>query len=458
MPEPRYQAAELRQQAGETYSASEEILTAAEAENRGMTDEERANWERAHADGDALIARAEDIERQQHADIRAADPIPASGDVPGIQEPEGETEQRLEQIHERWITHGMLGLTQEERQLFMGLQSHDTDAAINLTPEERAQAVGTGSSGGFNVPEGFGGRIIERQLAFGGMYKTSNVFTTATGNPLPMPTNDDTANEGEIIAENTLNNDQDVAFGQISMGAWKYSSKFIKVSIEYLQDAAVGGPAWLQGVAATRLARVGNRHFTVGTGTGQPEGLFPAAAVGKTAAGASAIVDTELDELKHSVDPSYRDLPGVGWQFNDSTLLALKVLKDGDGRRLWQSGLAGGTPPTIDNDPYTINQNAPDIGTGNKSIVYGYLPAYNIRQVMGAHHAAPRRTLRRVRPSRLPRIHATGRQVARHSRRSGPRAPVEPPRGFAAPRRNVGATHRRRSSAFPTHLEHQDHG
>jgi HK97 family phage major capsid protein len=43
---------------------------------------------------------------------------------------------------------------------------------------------------------------------------------------------------GEFLAENTQAATQDVAFGQTTLNAYKFSSKMILVPIELLQDSA----------------------------------------------------------------------------------------------------------------------------------------------------------------------------------------------------------------------------
>src|SRR5262249_1198337 len=157
---------------------------------------------------------------------------------------------------------------------------------------------------------------------------------------LPIPTVNDTANVGEIINENSAVNQQDVAFGQLVLGAFKYSSKMILVSVELLQDNAINLAAFLGDALGTRIGRITNTHFTVGAGTRLPKGLVVAAASGKvglTGQTTSVIFD-DLVDLEHSVDPSYRQ--GARFMFHDKTLAALKKIKDTQGRPLFLPGLS----------------------------------------------------------------------------------------------------------------------
>jgi HK97 family phage major capsid protein len=55
--------------------------------------------------------------------------------------------------------------------------------------------------GGYTVPQGFYDQLIEAMKWFGGMRPVANVFSTDSGNALPIPTTNDTSNVGEILAE-----------------------------------------------------------------------------------------------------------------------------------------------------------------------------------------------------------------------------------------------------------------
>ena len=66
-------------------------------------------------------------------------------------------------------------------------------------------------------------------LDFGGMRRAATVIRTSSGAALPMPTVNDTANVGVILNENTQVANQDVAFSQLILDSYKYSSKQVLV-------------------------------------------------------------------------------------------------------------------------------------------------------------------------------------------------------------------------------------
>jgi HK97 family phage major capsid protein len=154
----------------------------------------------------------------------------------------------------------------------------------------------------------------------------------------------------------------------------------VRLSVQLLQDAAFDIESWLIKALATRIGRVTNRHFTIGNGTTQPEGIVTAAGAGVL--DASLTIDyADLIALEHSVDDAYR--ANAEWMFHDTTLLTLKQMKAvEDGRPLWLPGLAVNAPDTILGYPYVINQAMPEAAAEEKGILFGDFSYYFIRDVM----------------------------------------------------------------------------
>jgi len=246
--------------------------------------------------------------------------------------------------------------------------------------EMRVQSKATDAAGGYLVPDDFVQMLIKARKQFGGIERYATVITTGTGRRLPMPTNDDTGNAAVIIAENATDSEQDTSFGEVEIGAYKYTTRIIKVSFELLQDNAFNLEAYLADLMGERLGRGQSAHFAAGTGTGQPEGLN-AATSGVTAALVAGVSYNEILDLKHSVDPAYR--ANARFAFNDSTFLAIKKLEDADGRKLWQPDIAATVPATLDGSPYVIDQGLPDMAASAKPMVYGDLSGLMIRRVAG---------------------------------------------------------------------------
>jgi HK97 family phage major capsid protein len=240
----------------------------------------------------------------------------------------------------------------------------------------------TGTTGGFTYGESFVESLERAMLAYGGMFQVAEVIRTMTGEPMRWPTADDTSNTGVQLGESAAISEDDPTFGQVTWNAYKFSSNLIKVPFELLRDNAVNLAQVLSEMLGERLGRIQNTKYTTGTGAGTAKGIVVCAGAGVTAASATAIAFDEVIDLEHSLDPSRRRMPGVGYMFHDNILKALRKLKDGNGQYLWQSGANSGAPDTLNTYPYTINQDmASSIATTNITMLFGQLSKYKIRQV-----------------------------------------------------------------------------
>lgn len=280
-----------------------------------------------------------------------------------------------------------IGDTHEMRHYQSAFQNmHPRNAAQWLLRKEnryegRALSVAVPASGGFTVPEIFVTSLEINMLAFGGMLQVADVIRTDTGAEMPWPTADDTSNEGEIVGENPASlNTADPSFAAAILRAYKFHSKMIKVSSELSEDSAFNLPLVLGGMIGERIGRALNRKFTLGTGSNQPRGITLDAATGKAAASATAIADTELIDLEHSVDPAYRN--GAAFMLHDNIVAALRKLKDSEGRFIWSPGLTDNRPDTLLGYPVAINQHMQSsIATATKTILFGQFAKYKVRQV-----------------------------------------------------------------------------
>ena len=264
-----------------------------------------------------------------------------------------------------YLLRGYGGMTQEERQIM-----------------ERAQTVGTDSEGGYTVDSFLAESIDKALLEFGGVRSVADVMSTPNGGDLSFVTNDDTGNVGELLAESGTSANQDTAFGLVTLGAFKYSSKAMYITRELLQDSKYDIVGYISELMAERIGRITNTHFTSGDGSSKPLGIAEAATEGTSTASASAITFSEMLDLKHSVDRAYRN--NATWMLNDSTLVALKKVAIASANQsLWQPGIVGGAPATIDGQAYTVNNDMDSFGTGTRPVIYGDMKKYKVRDVAG---------------------------------------------------------------------------
>ena len=254
------------------------------------------------------------------------------------------------------------------------------------TVEQRAQTTTT-TAGGYTVPTELANILVKTMAAWGPMYDpgVTSELVTSGGGQITMPTVNDTASVVVKHTEGTTLTDDggsDVTFGQKVLDAYPYNTEWIRVSKELFDDSAFNVEQILGELLGERLARRANLELTTGDGSGDPNGIVTASTKGADAAADAAITVDELLSLLHSVDPAYRASPRFRWMFNDSTLAAIRKLKDGDGRYIWQMGdIRAGQPDTLWGYPYSVNQAMPAMTTGLKPIVVGDFGKYYVRKV-----------------------------------------------------------------------------
>jgi HK97 family phage major capsid protein len=398
----------------------QELRDKIHSEDRDFTAEEKASWEAVNKDYDALTVKIQIAERAEQvkaeSEKRVGDQKTGRDDFDG-KDQRSKDKAKTKADRRALRRYGWLAkdITEEDRCLALqgwlraqtgrelrtehkeavakcGLNPHRRSIDLHISRnyrsvkkmagEHRALAVNLGTSGGYTVPEGFVNNLEVALLQYAMVRQWADVMRTSSGQDLPWPEVNDTTNKGAILAESATVSSQDVAFSQMVLKAYKYTSKLVLVPVELLEDSAFDMAATLGELLGIRIGRIQADHFTTGTGASQPNGYITAATSGVTAASTSAIAADEIYALKHSVDPAYRGQPGVGFTMNDAILLKVKQLKDGIGRYLWQSGLAQGSPDTLDGDPIFINQSMDStIASGKKTMAYGALRKYKIRDV-----------------------------------------------------------------------------
>lgn len=377
MPTPR----DLTNRQNEIWHRMQEIVDTAEAENRDLTAEEEANWQAANADMDTVLRAIERGSRMTELDGADYDSVLEARSVDVEPEtPESRSARRdaeYSRAFDLMVREGIEGLDREDRQL---LAAHFVQGDPD-SRESRAQATTSGSAGGYLIPPGYRAVIIERMKAFGGVMAHATILNTETGNPLQWATNDDTGNVGSILTENTQASTVAMTFGTASLGAYMYSSGIVLASLQILQDSVFPLDTWLPGHLGTRIGRAVAAHLVSGTGSGQPLGVATNATASVTGADTTTISYDNLIDLEHSLDPAYRS--NCRFMMADATLAVIRKIKDSQGHPLWVPVPVPGMAPTINGQPYFIDQGMAVPGASNKSILFGdFARAYVIRHVL----------------------------------------------------------------------------
>lgn len=273
-------------------------------------------------------------------------------------------------IFDFWMRHGQKGMSAEQAAAFYNTMS-------TTTPSE----------GGYTVPSAIAASIIDSLKAYGGMRGVAEMLPTSQGNPLSYPSSDGTNEVGELLAENAQASSLDLSFGTVGLNVFKYSSKIVAVPIELLQDSIVDIEAYVRGRIVTRIGRITNQHFTTGTGTAQPRGIVTGASSGKVGTTGQTLTITydDLVDLLESVDDAYQ-ASTCKFMFAQSMRKVLRKLKDTAGRPIWtpgyEAGITAGAPDLLLGQEVAINNDMPAPAANAKSVIYGDLSKYVIRDAM----------------------------------------------------------------------------
>lgn len=374
---------EMIERRANIWSQMQEVRDAVDSD--GWTAELRSTWDNADAE---LVTLSGDIERAERSaaldsrfgeiDDQVRDSNPGSDT--GVPSADVAAD-AYRAAFTRFCRYGMEDLSIEERQMLRA----------NFDAELRAQGTGSGSAGGYTVPQGFWAKVTETMKAFGGAIDGAEIITTDSGNPLPWPTNDDTSTEGYYLGENVqATSEGDLVFGQKTLGAFTAVSGPILLSFALAQDSGVDIESFIARKMGERIARRSNKAFTIGGGTTEPRGYIPGATVGKTTSSATAVTYDEIIDLIHSVDAAYRASGRCQFKVHDLVLAALRKLRDdsggaGVGRPLWEPSAQAGQPDTLLGYRYTMNNSQDSALTASKKVLaFGdFQSAFAVRKVTG---------------------------------------------------------------------------
>ena len=346
----------LQEKRANIWERGKEILDRAESEKREMSAEEDANFRKLNEDLDAIGKQIQAVTEREanEASVRALFDSVEKGAQPAA--PEGET------FAER----------------FRKVANGET-RGFNVTAEEmRDLTKGTSTSGGATVPTGFYGQLWAHLIETAQLVNYATVITTAGGNPIVFPTT--TAHSSAaLIAENVSITESDPAFTSRTLSSYKYAVAF-QAPTELLDDTGVDLEGYLAMQAGRAVGNALGADLVTGNGSSKPNGLFNNTTLGVTSGTGVAGVPTadNLIDLYYSVISPYRASSKAAWLMKDSTVAAVRKLKDTTNQYIWTPGLAG-APDTILGKPLVTDPNVAATAINAKSIAFGDMAQYYVR-------------------------------------------------------------------------------
>jgi HK97 family phage major capsid protein len=235
--------------------------------------------------------------------------------------------------------------------------------------EKRATLVPSANT----VPVDFLSQVYGIARLVGPMLDVSDVITRESGNDLRIPTY--TAYSSATAAEaGSAIEESEPTFSSILLQPVKQGF-IVKLANELIADAGFDIEGVIAEQAGNAIGFRVNDLATVGSGSGETEGVVTAAA-SAVEAGTTSFTADDLITLAYSLDGAARRLPGVAFMANTSTMGAIRRLKDDNNQYIYNPQVGG--PDTILGYPVLENPAMADIGAGAKSVVFGHMPSYKI--------------------------------------------------------------------------------
>lgn len=340
---------ELREKRAKAWEAAKAFLDSRRGNDGLISGEDTATYERMEADVVNLGKKIERLERQAAIDLELSRPT----STPITNKPNGNP-----------MGEAKKGRASDEyhREFWNAIRKK------NYFDINNSLSIGTDAEGGYLVPDDFERKLVQGLEEENFFRSLATIIKTSSGDrKIPIVTG---KGEAAWIDENGLFPESDDAFGQTSISAYKLAT-MIKVSDELLNDNAFDLQSYIVQEFARRIATKEEEAFFIGNGVGKPTGIFNEIGVTSNAA---AISFDDVMDLFYSLKAPYRK--NAKWILNDSTVKAIRKLKDGNGNYIWQPSVSANTPDMILNRPYFTSTFVPEIAAGTKPMAFGDFKYY----------------------------------------------------------------------------------
>ena len=354
---------ELREKRAKAWEAAKAFLDSHRNEKGVLSAEDDASYSRMEQEITDLGKEISRLERQEAFEKELSQPV----NMPLIGRPAA----------------GSLGkektgrASDEYRQNFWNMMRSKTP----MPQVVNALQIGTDSEGGYLVPDEYERTLVEALEEENVFRQLAKVIRTSSGDrKIPVVATKGTAS---WIDEEGAYLESDDSFGQVSIGAYKVGT-MIKVSEELLNDSVFDLEAYISREFARRIGAKEEEAFFTGDGSGKPLGVLAAtggAETGVMAASATAFPADVLIYVIYTLKPHYRRTAVC--LLNDSTIKAIRKLKDNQGQYLWQPSLTAGAPDLLLGKPVRTSAYMPAIAADAKTVAFGDFSYYWIADRQG---------------------------------------------------------------------------
>ena len=222
--------------------------------------------------------------------------------------------------------------------------------------------------GGYLVPEEFENQIVTGLEETNVIRSIAKVITTSAERKIPIAA---THSIAQWTLENAAYTESNPTFDQKTVDSFKLTD-LVKVSVELLQDSYFDLEAYIVQEFARAFGAAEEEAFCIGTGTGQPTGIFNATNgghVGVTAGSATAITLDNLLDLIYALKAPYRK--NAKFFMKDTTVSAIRKLKDNNGAYLWQPSVQANQPDKLLGYDLYTSPYVPEPAAGALPVAFG---------------------------------------------------------------------------------------
>lgn len=230
--------------------------------------------------------------------------------------------------------------------------------------------AGVDSQGGFLLPSSMNDQIVTKLDEINPVRAVARVIQTESQYQIPITLNQPTA---QWLSEGATIDLQGGSFEQVTLGAFKLCAG-VKISNELLQDSFYNLEEFFTEEFAKSFATAEESAFVSGNGVTEPQGFLTGltaatdTASASTTAGASLVID-DLINTVYSLQRAYRT--GACWLMHDSTIQAIRKIKDSNLQMYWTASTTEGEPPQLLGFPVFSSSFMPQYASGANIAAFG---------------------------------------------------------------------------------------
>jgi HK97 family phage major capsid protein/HK97 family phage prohead protease len=249
------------------------------------------------------------------------------------------------------------------------------------TPVEQLKALTVSSDpgGGYFAPEEMSNEFIRDLVLVSPVRSVASVRSTAAPSvSYPKRTGITNAKwKGELQPQES----SEPAFGQAEIPV-KEINTYVDISNQLLADSAGQAEAEVRLALADDFGQKEGVAFVKGDGALAPQGLMTNSDIGYVpSTDAAKLTADGFVNLMYDLPPAYRN--AGTWAMNSTTLGRVRLIKDGDGRFLWQPSFQLGQPETILGRPVIEMPDMDDVAANAFPIIFGDFSGYRIIDRIG---------------------------------------------------------------------------